>query len=132
MDPTPALELLTKRNALRNRNRDLADLTAESPLPPRTKRRVHAPSLPVTSPHVMPATAPPLNPPLAAADTSEVSSSFSPDTTAAGSSVADSLDPLTSMDIDLAVFSSPTRRKRPRRSRRPARSLRRSSHHNNG
>ena len=80
----------------------------------------------------MPATAPPLNHPLAAADTSEVSSSFSSDTTAAGSSVADSFDPLTSMDIDLSVFSSPTRRKRPRRSRRPARSLRRSSHHNNG
>ena len=54
MDPTPALELLNKRNALRNRNRDLSDLTAESPPPPRTKRRVHAPSLPVTSPHVMP------------------------------------------------------------------------------
>ena len=47
MDPTPALELLTKRNALRNRNRDLSDLTAESPLPPRTKRRVHTPPLPV-------------------------------------------------------------------------------------
>ena len=79
MDPTPALELLTKRNALRNRNRDLSNLTAESPPPPRTKCRVHAPSLPVTSPHVMPATAPLLNLLLAAADTSEVSSSSSPD-----------------------------------------------------
>mgnify|MGYP005656951857 CR=1 FL=1 len=124
MDPTPALELLTKRNALRNRNRDLSDLTAESTQPPRTKRRVHAPSLPVTSPHVMPATAPPLNQPLAAADTSEVSSSFSSDTTAAGSSVADSFDPLTSMDIDLPVSSSPSKKNRRRRSRRPARSLR--------
>ena len=132
MDPTPALELLTKRNALRNRNRDLSDLTAESPPPPRTKRRVHAPSLPVTSPHVMSATAPPLNLLLAAADTLEVPSSFSSDSTAAGSSVADSLDPSTSMDLDLSVFSSPTRRKPPRRSQRPARSLRRSSHHNNG
>ena len=124
MDPTPALELLTKRNALRNRNRDLSDLTAEFPPPPRTKRRVHAPSLPVTSPHVMPATAPPLNLLLAAADTLEVPSSFSSDSTAAGSSVADSLDPSTPMDIDFSVFSSPSKKNRRRRSRRPARSLR--------
>ena len=102
MDPTPALELLTKRNALRNRNRDLSNLTAESPPPQRTKRRVHAPSLPVTSPHVMPATAPLLNLLLAAADTSEISSSSSPDPPTDGSSVADSFDPSTSMDIDFS------------------------------
>ena len=107
MDPTPALELLTKRNALRNRNRDLSNLTAESPPPQRTKRRVHAPSLPVTSPHVMPATAPLLNLLLAAADTSEVSSSSSPDPPTDGSSVADSLDPSTSMAIDLSIIPSP-------------------------
>ena len=130
MDPTPALELLTKRNALRNRNRDLPGLTAEFPPPPRTKRRVHAPSLPVTSPHVMPATAPPLNLLLAAADTLEVPSSFSSDSTAAGSSVADSLDPSTSMDLDLSVFSSPTRRKRSR-SHRSGRSRYTSSKHDN-
>ena len=47
MDPTPALELPNKRNALRNRNRDLSELTAESSPPPRTKRRVQAPSMPV-------------------------------------------------------------------------------------
>jgi hypothetical protein len=42
--------LPNKRNALRNRNRDLSELTAESSPPPRTKRRVYqvqAPSMPV-------------------------------------------------------------------------------------
>ena len=123
MDPTPALELLTKRNALRNRNRDLSDLTAEPPPPPRTKRRVHAPPLPVTSPHMLPATAPPPNP-LLPVDTSEFSGSLSPDPPTDGSSVADSFDPSTSMDIDFSVFSSPSKKNRRRRSRRPARSLR--------
>ena len=56
MDPTPALELPNKRNALRNRNRDLSELTTESSPPPRTKRRVpgtsavHAGAV-VASPH---------------------------------------------------------------------------------
>ena len=74
--------------------------------------------------------APPPHPPLAAADTLEVPSSFSSDSTVAGSSVADSLDPSTSMDLDLSVFSSPTRRKRSR-SHRSGRSRYTSSKHDN-
>ena len=53
MEPTPALELLTKRNVLRTRNRGLSDLTAESSPPPPPKRRAQAPSLPVASPHTI-------------------------------------------------------------------------------
>ena len=68
MEPIPTLESLNKRNALRTRNRDLSELTAESSPPPPPKRRAQAPPLPVASPHMMPDAAPPPNAPLAGDD----------------------------------------------------------------
>ena len=46
LDPTPASELLVKRNALRTRNRELSGLTATPSLPLSSNRRPRSPLLP--------------------------------------------------------------------------------------